>query len=86
MKIYQVFMCEGCGKESKIREDIELCEAQHIGLSTIEEKHDYDYLDFNIKNLSGIVNRTNNEQTRQELDTAIEKLLKFEKDHNMKVK
>jgi len=85
MKIHQVYECEVCGKESLNREDIELCEAQHIGLNTIEEKHNYDYLDFNVKHLSNIVNSTNNKQTRQELDTAIEKLLQFEKDHNMKV-
>ena len=86
MKIYQVYVCEVCGKESKTQEYIGLCEARHVGLNTIEEKHDYDYLNFNVKNLSGIVNRRNNEQTRQKLDTAIEKLLQFEKDHNMKVK
>ena len=86
LKIYKTYACEICGKESKVQEEIELCEAQHIGLNTIEEKHDYDYLDFNVQHLSHIVNSTNNEQTRQELDTAIEKLLQFEKEHNMKVK
>ena len=82
MRMYQVYVCEHCGKESTSCEDIEACEASHMGLS-VEEKHSWDALKSAAAYFGSVVATTNNEKTRAEYDEAIEKLVSFEQAHGI---
>lgn len=82
MRMYQVYVCENCGKESLCHDEIEECEASHMGL-TVEEKHTWDALKSSAKYLGSVVSTTNNEQTRAAYDDAIEKLVSFEQSHEI---
>ncbi len=82
MKNYQVYVCEYCGKESREKDDILSCEAQHLGL-TVEEKMEYNSLKSNVLYWSWVVNQTNNESTNSELDNSIMRLLAFENEHGI---
>lgn len=83
MKTYQIYVCENCGKESRNREDILRCEAEHLGLS-VEEKHEYDHLKTLVQRWASTVGRTCNQDTRSALDSCATKLLAFEVEHKMK--
>lgn len=82
MRMYQVYVCEHCGKESTSSEDIEVCEASHMGLS-VEEKNSWDALKSAAAYFGSIVATTNNEKTRAAYDKAIEKLVSFEQAHRI---
>lgn len=84
MKMYQVYLCDYCGAKSQSRDEIELCEAKHMGLKTLEEKRAYDALSSLFEHCGSIVSNTNNERTRQAQDDALEKLMQFEKEHGIK--
>lgn len=85
MKMYQVYVCEKCGKESQNHDEIELCETIHMGLNTLEEKHTYDSLKAFVEYCGNVVSTTNNDRARKDFDEAIEKLIAFEKEHGMEV-
>lgn len=82
MKMYQVYVCEYCGKEYKSHKDAELCEATHIGLS-VSEKHTWDALKSAAEYFGRVVSKTNNERTRATYDDAIKKLVSFEQSHHL---
>ena len=81
MKRHIVYECETCGRTGEY-DDIWKCEASHIGL-TPKEMVEYTDLQEAVKIRSHIVNRSCNEDTRNELDKVIEKLVKFEEKHNI---
>ena len=85
MKIIQTYICENCGKESRDKEEIQLCEARHIGLKSTKELADYKYLECQAKHCGYMVSVTNNDHTRSDYDEAIAKLIMFEREHNMTV-
>ena len=64
MKMYQIYVCETCGKKSKSQEEIERCEASHVGL-TIKEKHSWEALKSAARYFSSVLYNTNNEKTDQ---------------------
>lgn len=82
MRMYQIYVCEHCGKESMSHDVIEECEATHMGL-TVEEKHTWDALKSAAKYFGSVVSTTNNERTRAVYDEAIEKLVSFEQSHGI---
>lgn len=82
MIMYQVYICEYCGKESKSYKVIEACEAAHFGL-TVEEKLSWDAMKLLVEYLGSIVLEENNERTRATYDNAIEKLVAFEQLHGI---
>lgn len=83
MRMNQVYVCDFCGHESKDHDEIELCEAKHIGLQSIEEKHQYDALKSATAYFASVVYNTNNEKTRAAYDAAVERQLAFEAEHNI---
>ena len=83
MRMYQVYVCDCCGRESRSRDEIELCEAKHIGLQSIEEKHEYDALKAATAYFASVVYSRSNEETRAAYDVAIEKQLAFEAEHGI---
>ncbi len=83
MRIRQLYVCECCGKKSCDASEIERCEAAHMGLS-VNEKRSWDSLKSAAKYFGYLVSATNNERTRAEYDEAIEELVLFEKEHNIK--
>lgn len=83
MRMYQVYVCECCGKESQSHDEIELCEATHMGLS-VAEKRTWDALKSAAKYFGSVVSTRNNEQTRAAYDKAIEELVSFEQSHGIK--
>ena len=82
MRMYQMYVCECCGKESKNCEVIEACEATRFGL-TVEEKHSWDALKSSAKYFKSIVLNENNEITLAAYRNALEKLITFEHSHNL---
>lgn len=58
------------------------CEASHYGL-TVAEKQECDSLKEECHYAGATVCRTNNEETRKEFDSAIEKCMNFEREHNI---
>ncbi len=83
MRMYQVYVCDFCGHESTSHDEIELCEARHIGLQSIEEKHEYDALKSATAYFASVVYRMNNKETRAAYDKAVEKQLVFEAKHGI---
>ena len=83
MKQIIYFKCETCGKLSEDREETLQCEASHYGL-TVAEKQEWDNLKEECRYAGATVSRTNNEETRKGFDSAIEKCMQFEKQHNIK--
>lgn len=82
MRMYHVYVCEHCGKESLSYDEIEECEAAHMGL-TVAEKHTWYALKSAAKYFGSAVLRENNERTRAVYDEAIEKLVQFEQSHGI---
>ena len=82
MKEIIYFKYETCDKLSEDREEILQCEASHYGL-TIAEKQEWDSLKEECRYAGATVIRTNNEETRKEFDSAIEKCMNFEREHNI---
>ena len=62
---------------------IEKCEARHMGL-TVEELHDYRKLKAEAEYAGAMTASVNNEMTRKRFDDKVEKLIKFEDEHNLK--
>lgn len=86
MKMYQVYVCEKCGRESRDPDEIGLCEARHMGLNSLEELHTYQALKRAAEYHGCVVSNTNNERTREAFDKAIQKLVDFEVEHNMSIR
>ena len=82
MKQYIFYECEKCGKQSKDREEIMICEAAHFGL-TVAEKQEWEQLKEKVRYKSAIVSSCKNEQTDKEFDDAIVELLAFEKKYGL---
>lgn len=85
MKQYTVYVCEKCGFECRDVHEMEKHEADHDGL-TVEEMHTWNFMKTFAAYMGSVVSNTNNEETRQKFDEAVEKLIAFEKDHGIKNK
>ena len=85
MKQYIIYECEKCGKQSKDREEIMICEAVHIGL-TVAEKQEWESSKEKVRHKSAIVSSCKNEQTDKEFDDTIAELMSFEKEHGIEEK
>lgn len=85
MNQYIIYECEKCGKQSKNREEIMICEAAHLGL-TVAEKKEWELLKEKVRYKSAIVSGCKNEQTDKEFDEAIAELMAFEKKYGIEEK
>lgn len=85
MKQYIIYVCEKCGKQSRDREEIMICEAAHFGL-TVAEKQEWDQLKEKVRYMSSCMYDCKNERTEKEFDDAILELMEFEKSHGIEVK
>ena len=83
MKTYLMYVCSICGKESKIKEDIELCEANHMGLDNLDDYYVWKRLAASARNCTGTRCISNNDNTRDAEDKSYELLDQFEKGHNL---
>lgn len=83
MKRYVIYECEKCGVKSEMYDEIYECEANHIGLTSIQMK-EYESLKEKVVRKSGIVGSTSNDLTRRQLDKAIDELIEFEEKHNIR--
>lgn len=83
MKQYTMYVCETCGYESRSFEDMEKHEANHLGL-TVKELHNYNALKSFARYMGGVISHTSNEETRGKFDKAVEDLVAFEQEHNLK--
>lgn len=84
MHMYQVYVCDKCGFESTSHDDVELCEARHLGLTNLEDKHTYDALKGAAAYYGSVVLNNKNERTEEAHDNAIRNLLEFEKIHGIR--
>lgn len=82
MKVYQMYVCDKCGFESRNLVDVDLCEARHMGL-TLDEKHQWELLDSTAKRCTATLSTTNNETNRNLEEEAYRKLFAFEKEHHV---
>ena len=80
---YTTYVCETCGFESKDRDVVELCEARHLGLTTLEEKHTHDALKSAARYYASLLLENKNEKTEAAHDKAIKDLLEFETIHGL---
>lgn len=85
MKQHIIYECEKCGKKSRDREEIMICEAAHLGL-TVAEKQEWKYLKEKVRYKSALVSSCKNERTDKEFDDAIAELMDFEKLHGIEEK
>ena len=85
MKQHIIYECEKCGKKSRDREEIMICEAAHLGL-TVAEKQEWEQLKEKVRYKSAIVSSCKNERTDKEFDDAIAELMDFEKLHGIEEK
>ena len=83
MKTYLMCVCSICGKESKIKEEIELCEAKHMGLNSLDDYYVWKRLSTSAKNCTGSRCISSNNDTREAEDNAYKLLDQFEKEHNV---
>lgn len=82
MKTCTKYICEVCGKESDNSEEIRKCEASHQGL-TLDEAKQHNELIKAAEKCGRVVSITKNAETNKDFDNAVEKLLVFEKEHNL---
>lgn len=85
MKQHIIYECEECGKQSRDREEIMICETAHFGL-TVAEKQEWEQLKEKVRHKSAIVSSCKNEQTDKEFDDVITELIEFEKLHGIEEK
>ena len=83
MKQYTVYVCETCGYESRDVEDMRIHEASHLGL-TVKEMETYRAMKSFAAYMGSVVANRNNEETRNKFDESVEKLVTFEKEHEIK--
>ena len=81
---YMIYECETCGKHSEDREEIEKCEAAHLGL-TITEKQKWNVLKRHVEHMNLVVKVAQNEKAKKAYDEACAELINFEKEHNLKM-
>ena len=84
MKQYTMFICDVCGKESRDQDEVELCQAQHLGLSSLEDYKKWQLLSRAAKDCTARLSYTNNQKLRDLEDEAYKELLSFEKEHQMR--
>lgn len=83
MKIHHMYECNKCGKTSKSKEEIDLCEAQHIGLNNLEDYSKWMLLNSYAKACTAKLSLQSNERLRDLEEIAYRELLAFEKEHDM---
>ena len=76
------YWCEVCGKHDTKFETIRDCECKHLGI-TAADLEKWKVLRETAVRKSAIYTREHNFRTEAEFDEAIEKLVDFEKGHNL---
>lgn len=82
MKTIQVYQCEICARQSASYEEIEKCEARHLGV-TIEELYIYGELRQQVRAWKHLLERNGAEDAEKGLEEAMNKLAEFEKKHGL---
>ena len=86
MKMVVYFVCDVCGKESRDHDEIDLCEAQHKGLTNLEDAHAHHSLKGLVVYYHKMYFTTFHPKYKDAYESAKERLIKFEEEHNMTVK
>ena len=84
MKQYTMCQCEYCDYESRSANAVDIHEAEHFGLA-VAKWHEYKAKKQHAVYTSHIILQTKNAETEKAFDEAIDDLLSFEKEHNIKV-
>lgn len=84
MKQYTVYVCETCEYESKNVEDMRAHEASHLGL-TVKEMETYKAMKSFAAYMSSVIANIKNEEMEREYNKAIQDVIDFEKEHDIKV-
>lgn len=82
MKMLVLFECEYCGKQSLNRDEIENCEAIHLGL-THKEYHSYQTMKLYAELMSDAQYTSCKKRAKDSYKEAVENLALFEKKHNI---
>ena len=85
MKTVARYQCEKCRKIYDIPGEAIACEAGHYGLS-VDEYNKWLALKKLAENAGKMVSIAKNEKTDREFDVAVQKLVDFEKEHNLEEK
>jgi len=83
MKTKIFYICETCNNISSDIDIIQICEANHLGL-TVNEHFCYKALEEIVRRTSYKVSVTKNTETEKAYDEAIKELMDFEEKHNIK--
>ena len=83
MRTATIYICEICGFESRVAQDIAECEADCLGL-TLEELYEYSVLRKATKMCMGALSSAQSPGLLQKADDVIEAELAFEKKHGLK--
>lgn len=84
MRTYLYFVCQICGKRAFRKEQIDLCEARHLGLETAQQKRYYSKLidKYNLYRQSW--KKKPRKATQNQMLKISNKIKKFEQEHNIK--
>lgn len=85
MRTVARYQCEKCRKIYDIPGKAIACEAGHYGLS-VDEYNKWLALKKLAENAGKMVSIAKNEKTDREFDVAVQKLVDFEKEHNLEEK
>lgn len=85
MRTVARYQCEKCRKIYDIPSEAIACEAVHYGLS-VDEYNKWLALKKLAENAGKMVSIAKNEKTDREFDVAVQKLVDFEKEHNLEEK
>lgn len=83
MKTIKSYQCEICGYTSLNSKEVLKCEFSHLGFTSIQQYAEYQCLSEEVARRASVVSRTNNLETRQAYNKAIDKLLDFESNNGV---
>lgn len=82
MNKFVIYMCDVCGKTDENIDAIKECECNHLGITT-DDLAIWSELRETARRTSVASSITHNNEAEAEFNAAIERLLHFEKEHNL---
>lgn len=84
MRTYLYFVCQICGKRAFRKEQIDLCEARHLGLETAQQKKYYSKLIDKYNLYRDTWKKKHKKATQHQMEKISNKIKKFEQKYNVK--
>ena len=78
-----IYICEACGQQSENKDEIQRCEWRHMGITDKEIGEQYTQLHKEVADAISHNQYTNDKETRQAVDDAINAEIAFEEQHGI---